>query len=102
MVAISSDRKMVQAEMLENQNEKRQTDELQEVLLELEVQAANGRIESVDRRNAVFLASGWKQKNAHVARCLISRIGNATARTPAFIRIRAAKRRVLFVAVHQF
>lgn len=50
MAAISSGRKMVKAEVLENQNENRRTDELQETLPELEVQAANRRIESVDRR----------------------------------------------------
>lgn len=50
MAPISSGRKIVQAHILENQNENRRTDELQETLLELEVQAANRRIESVDRR----------------------------------------------------
>ena len=45
MAAISSGRKMVKAEVLENQNENLRTDELQETLLELEVQAANRRIE---------------------------------------------------------
>lgn len=45
--------------------------------------------------NAALLASGWKQKDTHLAVCLISRIGNAVAprlaSAPAFIRIRASQ-----------
>ena len=83
MAAISSGPKMADAEILENQNENRRTDELQETRLELEVQAANRRIECVDRRKCrvpgVRLEAGERSSSA-----MISRIGNAVSCTTDF------------------
>lgn len=94
MAASSSGRKMVQAEILEKQDENRRTDELQETLLELEVQAANRRIGSVDRRKCrvpgVRLEAEERSSSAMPDQSNRKRGGSA-ASTPAFIRIRASR-----------
>lgn len=64
MAAISSGRKMVKAEVLENQNENRRTDERQETLLELEVQAANRRIEC----GSAKMPRSWRRQPFPVTR----------------------------------
>ena len=94
IATISSGRKMVKAEVLENQNENRRTDELQETLVELEVQAANRRIESVDRRKC--RAPGVRpEAEEHSSSAMPDqpnrKRGGSAASTPAFIRIRASQ-----------